>query len=538
MKLQMGATLQNGKYQLNQFLGRESLGATYIATQTLLQQPVVIKTLDPSLQVTQSFPHLKARFIEETRLLARCQHPSLVRILDFFEEDHLPFLVMDYIPGQTLHDRVSTTSAPPLTEAEAIHYMRQIASALSVAHRVGLVHRNIRPEVIVRRQGTNLGILVGFGLAHDVAIPDLLPDNPFAPPERNWSRDNPFAIDLYSLASTLYYLLSGQPTNGTLSLEQYSWSPATKQAIFRGLTHDPQWQVQTVDEWLRLLPNTTLPLMSVNTLQAQPLSVPSKSSNGNNGSLSSGHALPPIPAANVTVPPAPVKVSLPEPPTHPAIVNSPTVNSPTVNSSAANSRAGAAKLAVPVKAAIVTPNRLPKVLMFAIVTAGAIGLGFGVTLRLSAAKAPGSSILNPVQPFAEKDWKGTLTPNDRADIFTETAGSAKSSSPSQNYIDPEVDQRSASPSPNLRKESEYPSPIQPRYPRSQSNPISPAPIQPAPVKPAPEPVETAPEPSDSLPVGPVTPPVTPPAPIEPAPVKPSTRDVEPSPPLPRSNGGE
>ncbi len=170
MKLQMGATLQSGKYQLNQVMGRESLGATYLAIQTLLQQPVVIKTLDPSLQITQRFPQLKIRFTEETRLLARCQHPSIVRVLDFFQEDGLPFLVMEHIPGQTLYEsfaarervRVSTQNAPRLAEAEAIHYMRQIASALGVTHRSGLIHRNIRPEAIVRRQGTNLGILVGL----------------------------------------------------------------------------------------------------------------------------------------------------------------------------------------------------------------------------------------------------------------------------------------------------------------------------------------------------------------------------------------
>lgn len=516
MKLQIGATLQNGKYQLNQILGRESLGATFVATQTLLKQPVVIKTLDPSLQVTQSFPQLKARFAEEIRLLARCQHPSLVRVLDFFEEDQLPFLVMEYVPGQTLHDRVSTPGAPSLAEAEAIHYMRQIASALSVAHRSGLIHRNICPETIIRRQGTNLGVLVGFGLAHDAAIPALLQNNSFAPPDPDWNRDNRFAVDLYSLAATLYYLLTGEIPNGTSSLESYSWSPATKQAIFRGLTRDPQWQVKTVDDWLRLLPNTTLPLMSSNTPQNNRVPVSS------NGSLSKGRSLPPIPAANLTSSETPTQPPIPADPatlpaTTPAFANAPS-------------------LPAPVQSTIIKPaHRLPKSLLFAIVTAGAMGLGFGFALRLSAAKAPGTSILHPVQPFAEKDWKGTLKPTENSIQTPIESQSATSSKTPQKTVTPEVDLPTYIPTPKSRiQEPDYIPPIQPRSPRSRSESITPIKPNPPAVEP---PVETSPT-SETIPIPEeVTPPVEIPAPTT-TPAQPSVRESEPSPSAPRSNGGE
>ncbi|MCU0549385.1 MAG: protein kinase [Leptolyngbya sp. Prado105] len=528
MKLRMGATLQNGKYQLNQILGRESLGATYSATQILLQQPVVIKTLDPSLQITQSFPQLKARFTEETRLLARCQHPSLVRVLDFFEEEQIPFLVMDYIPGQTLYDRVSTPGAPPLAEAEAIHYMRQIASALSATHRIGLVHHNIRPEAIIRRQGTNLGVLVGFGLAHEVALPTLLQDNPFSPPEPEWQSENRFTIDLYSLAATFYYLLSGQAPTSVLSLDQHSWSPATKQAIFRGLTRDSQWQVKTVEEWLRLLPNTTLPLISANTLSHAPISANGTPFNGHSFPPMSAETLPPMPAENPTLPEIPIKAPI-------------AAKTPTANPVLAN----ATKIAAPVQAAIAAPSRLPKFLMFAIVTAGTLGLGFGAALRISAAKAPGTSILHPVQSFGEKDWKGTLAPTENlTDTPKESPTDAKSSKSQQRFVDPEVDRPTYTPTPRTRiQEPEYIAPIQPRSPRSQIDPIPSTPIRPKPVKPAPEPpIDIAPEPVLPNPVEPVTPPLTPPDPITPpgttTPIKPSTREVDPTPPASRSNVGE
>lgn len=523
MKLQMGATLQSGKYQLNHVLGRESLGATYRSTQTLLHQPVVIKTIDPSLQITQSFPQLRIRFIEEIRLLARCQHPSIVRVLDFFQEDGLPFLVMEYIPGQTLYDRVSTKNAPTLTEAEAIHYMRQAASALSVAHRNGLIHRNIRPETIIRRQGTNLGILVGFGLAHDLAAANSIETNPFLPADLN--RSNRFAIDFYSLAATLYYLLTRQVPNGE-SLEHHPWSPATKQAIFRGLTSNPEWQLQTVDDWLRLLPNTTLPLIAANNivqtgLQQPP--VPLSSAPTQNG-----RSLTPAPVQNGRIiPPTAAKfpIEKPDPAEIPTAEILPSAKSPIP---LAPIPLAPIEVASPVR-------RIPKFLTLTIATAGAIGLGFGLVLRISAARTPGTSVLHPIQPFAEKEWKGTLNPSDNnlSDVPIESGKSSASKTP-QKLVDPEVD-RPAYISPKVEPPlSDSSRPGQSRYRRSTANePVPPATSKS--VKPAStEPAETIPKPISPSSVTPAVPPATDPTTVpspNPAAVKPTTREVAPAPPL-------
>ncbi|HTL90442.1 MAG TPA: protein kinase [Leptolyngbya sp.] len=520
MKLQTGATLQSGKYRLSQVLGRESLGATYLATQTLLHQTVVIKTIDPSLQITQSFPQLRLRFIEETRLLARCQHPSIVRVLDFFQEDGLPFLVMEYIPGQTLYDRVATQNAPTLTEAEAIHYLRQAASALSIAHRHGLIHRNIRPETIVRRQGTNLGILVGFGLAHDVAVSNPIATNPFLPQDPNWGRDNRFAIDFYALAATLYYLLTKQAPDGEISLEQYAWSPATKQAILQGLTRDPhhsQGQLQTVDDWLRLLPNTTLPLMAANTIAqtqngATPVVTSPPASNGRSLiPVQNGQPIPPTAAKIPVEQPDPVTLPIKLPPVRSTPVPSASVPSASVPiESAASSR------------------RLPKSLTLTIAAAGAIGLGFGLALRISAARSPDTTLLQPVQPFAEKEWKGTINPssNHLSDTPIESGKPNATTTPRKfgDSVDSEVAQPSSPPKVET-PEPEYIPPVQPRVRRS------PAIIAPSvPVKPAPEPIDTPPEPIAPIKpaVSHIAPPSDAPAPLPP---KTTTREVAPLPPL-------
>lgn len=520
MKVQPGTTLQRGKYLLDHPLGHGGVGATFLATQTLLKHPIVIKTLDPSWQVTQSFTRLKARFIEDMRLLACSQHSSIVRVFDFFQEEGLPFLVMEYVPGQTLHDRIASVGT--FSEVEAIHYIRQIGSALSVAHRHGLIHHNISPSAIVRRQGTNLAILVGFGLGHDVAAVHPTPPNAFAPPESNWGKGNRFAIDLYSLSATFYYLLSGEMPTNDLVLDQKPWLTTTKQAILRGLSQDPQQQLQTIEDWLKLLPNTSLPLMTAHVpeveqrqsaAQPQAPAAPSASSNGASNSTTNGATIngatangteklnrsnngaakaksPVLPgissaAANGTVPTklTPSPTQQPSQTTIPASIGAtvlpqkPTAKQPVM----ARSRG--------------VERHLPKFLLLTIAAATAMGAGFGFALRISATKAPGTSILHPAQVFEDKEWKGTLTVKDGlSDIPIEnTSGSFRNQlpntppSPKTNLVPAPIP--SISPQiPQLDlpewERPIVPNPVSPRSNRSQ--PVTP-PVPLDPVAPAIEP---------------------------------------------------
>uniref|UniRef100_A0ACD5H1V3 Protein kinase domain-containing protein n=1 Tax=Desertifilum tharense IPPAS B-1220 TaxID=1781255 RepID=A0ACD5H1V3_9CYAN len=71
----------------------------------------------------------------EAQRLAKCAHPNIVKVLDFFEESGLSFIVMEYIPGQTLAELIK--SGQPLPEVKAVHYLRQVAEALSVVHQNG-----------------------------------------------------------------------------------------------------------------------------------------------------------------------------------------------------------------------------------------------------------------------------------------------------------------------------------------------------------------------------------------------------------------
>ena len=291
MNLTPGTILQDGKYRIDDILGIGRFGITYRATHTYLAQTVVLKTLNDSLHQHPDFAKFQAQFVGEAKLLSWCQHPNIVRMLDFFEEAGLSFIVMDYIPGQTLAQLVE--SGQPLPEAEALHYIRQIASALSALHKSDLVHRDIKPENIIRRAGTHLVMLIDFGLTHEFTC-GMKQNNtnlrsPYAPIEQHLSQEEGDkgdtlsllnssrsglgktkiankltpATDIYGLAATFYYLVAGEPPVAAalrdriplFSLQQFQsqLSPAIEQTILRGLEMDARNRPQTVEDWLAFL---------------------------------------------------------------------------------------------------------------------------------------------------------------------------------------------------------------------------------------------------------------------------------------------
>jgi serine/threonine protein kinase len=524
MKLRTGATLQNGKYLLSQALDSDSVGATYLATQMLLNQGVVIKTLDPSLQVTRSFPQLKTRFIEEVRLLARTQHPSIVRVLDFFHEDNLPFLVMEFVPGQPLASLIATAGA--LSEAEAVHYIRQAGSAVSAAHQNGLIHRNIQPRSILRRHATNLGILVGFGFAHELASASLPATqiNSYVP---TWDVDSATAIDRYGLATTLYYLLSGHAPEGQLSLDHQPWSPTTKEAILQGISQTTQ--AQSIEDWLRLLPNTTLPLVGAAPTPAAakptppPRPVTSRPTASQNGSPKPAE-LPSFGAAN--------HISTPPPPPPLKIVHPATAGASTARETAEHTAQPLTQR--PIAAYSGMSRHMPKFLAITVASAATLGVGFGLALRISAAKAPGTSMFHPAQTFADRDWKGTLSPNgDLPDVPIEKAPGQyddKSSTPADK-TNPKATERGSVdvPTPQVTPLSEPQSlklqrSATPKFTTPQQTPSSP--INAAPISaetPAYSPAE-----SPSAPAAPKAAPEPAASGVEP--VAPSAPDVAPVPP--------
>lgn len=270
MNLAPATVLQQGKYKINATLGIGGFGITYRAIHTHLNQTVVLKTLNESLRQHPESAQFQQQFIAEAQRVSRCQHPNIVRVIDFFEEAGQSFIAMDYIPGQTLAQIVETDR--PLPEAQALHYIRQIASAVSTVHHSGLLHGDIKPENIIRRADSHVVMLIDFGIARGFTAgtkqthTNLL--SPGYAPIEQYLYDGKCtpATDIYAIAATLYYLLSGvapvaAPLRDRIPLTelrqfQPNLSPGIERAILQGLEIDPHNRPQTVENWLTMLQET------------------------------------------------------------------------------------------------------------------------------------------------------------------------------------------------------------------------------------------------------------------------------------------
>ena len=277
MNLKAGMVLQKGKYIIHSILGQGGFGTTYRAIYDQLNKIVVLKTLNESLHQHQDFAKFQRQFMAEAHLLANLRHPNIVNVRDFFEEEQLFFMVMDYIPGQNLADLIQ--SGHNLHPGQAVNYIYQIASALSVVHKNGFLHRDIQPKNIIKRAKSNTVVLTDFGITCDLTdgikqTHANLFSVGYSPPEQyNPQEKLSPSTDIYALTATLYYLLTGNiPTPAALRLSQTvpqtlkfsekelkdilpNLSSNIEETIVRGLAIDPQKRPQTVEGWLVLLLN-------------------------------------------------------------------------------------------------------------------------------------------------------------------------------------------------------------------------------------------------------------------------------------------
>lgn len=264
-----GQRLHNGLYRIESTLGRGGFGITYKALHTNLEQYVVIKTPDETLKFDPNYPKFVERFIKEGRLLARLwaePHPHIVRVTDLFEEGDTHCLVMDFIPGESLWQWVQRYDR--LSEAEAVEYIRQIGSALQVVHEAGMVHLDVTPPNIMLKDNGK-AVLIDFGIAGEMAPPSSFSrsfgNKAFAPYElyRRGSRHP--TVDVYCLAASLYYAVTGQcPTksfdrkyDGEELVPPQRWfggiSDRLNQAILQGMALEAKDRPQSIEAWLELL---------------------------------------------------------------------------------------------------------------------------------------------------------------------------------------------------------------------------------------------------------------------------------------------
>lgn len=482
MNLTAGTPLQDGKYVLNNLLSQSALGVTFKATQTRLNQAVVLKTLrtHPEMDIAP----LRQPFLEEVRRFTQCQHPGLVRVLDSFTEAGLPFVVMDYVAGQTLAERVR--SRKPLPEAQAVQYIRQAGSALSVIHRHGLLHRDVKPENLVRPTGAAFVVLVGFSITPrtvpvETDRTDALLANPYAAIELQQAKGLTAAADIYALAATLYFLVTQHAPIAASRRQQMPLVPprqlqpqlstALERAILSGMALNAQERPQTIADWLALLPdsNPQPVAQSTNGIGQRPLMIDLPHTANGSG--------------RTTAPPAPAALIYP---THTT-----------------------AALQVPMATPDFAPaskSRLPKALGVTAMIAIAGGFGLGLLLRVSAINGIGPTLFQTTQDFPPvQSWPIQAAPEDRL-----TAPVLPEPVPLRDQTDQTPDDRpptievapdpapvlvapTPSPTATIEATPAPPSPVEPDIQPSLQP--SPAPLTNPPPRPLPS-EEYAPDPSD------------------------------------------
>ena len=181
--LQPNTTLQGGRYKIEKVLGQGGFGITYLATQISLNRKVAIKELfiggsgqainerrGNLVVVTNSanqacFDQQKEKFKKEAERLANLNHPNLVKVHEFFEENRTAYYVMDYIEGESLRTKLNREGV--LSENLVLKYLQQLLPALEVAHKKSIWHLDIKPEnIMVDKHGHVY--LIDFGASKHI----------------------------------------------------------------------------------------------------------------------------------------------------------------------------------------------------------------------------------------------------------------------------------------------------------------------------------------------------------------------------------
>ncbi|NUN47589.1 MAG: serine/threonine protein kinase [Candidatus Brocadiae bacterium] len=150
-----------GGYVVQSQIGAGGMGIVYRAHDERLGRTVAIKILPKKFRADET---LRMRFLREGRTAARIDHPHVVRILSAGEEDDIPFLVMEFVDGGSLQRVIEKRHK--LALGTALRILRQLAEGLAAAHRVGVLHRDVKPaNVLFTREGEPR--LVDFGLARE-----------------------------------------------------------------------------------------------------------------------------------------------------------------------------------------------------------------------------------------------------------------------------------------------------------------------------------------------------------------------------------
>jgi serine/threonine-protein kinase len=265
-----------GEFQDLEPIGRGGMAEVYRATHPTQDFPVAIKVLPASLAADPQFQH---RFQREAQVISSLNHPNIVRLFDYGDEDGLFYMVMEYLPGQDLGNLLKENRRLPLDEA--LPLLGQIASALDYAHASGLVHRDVKPSNIRVIPGFlnpfERVVLMDFGIAKIIGgetgmtHTSMLGTLDYIAPEQIKASDQVDGkADQYSFAVLIYQVLTGElpfkrSNPGALLLAHLQQPPPDPRsllpdlpseaahALLRALAKDPESRFPSAGEFVQAL---------------------------------------------------------------------------------------------------------------------------------------------------------------------------------------------------------------------------------------------------------------------------------------------
>jgi serine/threonine-protein kinase len=203
-------TILNGRYRLEARIGAGGMSTVYRALDETLQRQVAIKLMNR--EVSTDSDQLE-RFRREARAVAQLSHPHIVGVIDAGEDEGRPYIVLEYIEGETLKERIRRQGRLPV--AEAVAYAIEIARALGVAHARHIVHRDVKPQnVLIDEEGS--AKVTDFGIARTLDEEGLTADGrvlgttDYVSPEQALGQPVTGQSDLYSVGIVLYEMLTGE----------------------------------------------------------------------------------------------------------------------------------------------------------------------------------------------------------------------------------------------------------------------------------------------------------------------------------------
>jgi serine/threonine protein kinase len=289
VKPELRSRIQAGladRYTLDRELGRGGMATVLLARDLQHDRPVALKVLLPELAQTLGAD----RFKREIRVAARLQHPNILNVLDSGEVDGQLWFTMPYVEGENVYERLQREHQ--LAPAEALRNAQAAASALVYAHEQGVVHRDIKPETLLR-SGEQV-LVADFGVARAVSegaeqltATGMVVGTPtyMSPEQASGDKTIDGRSDIFGLGCVLYEMIGGEPpfkgpTPQATLMRRFmgpprplrpmaSISEAVEQAIMRSLARDPADRFATAAEFADALAGRAVPRASAPTSAAE-----------------------------------------------------------------------------------------------------------------------------------------------------------------------------------------------------------------------------------------------------------------------------